>query len=117
MELRELVTFILSRDLLSARQWVADALRAGFRWESVQRPNGLNERELAVAAGVAELLAERAGSRAPPWTSTIGACRESVLLDPGLDAMPRTLARAKTAGPEPLRRRNLIATPEFLSVR
>jgi hypothetical protein len=39
-----------------------------------------------------------------------------LILDPGLDQMPRSFAHAKAAGPEPLRRRNLIALPDFLDV-
>jgi hypothetical protein len=117
MELRDLVRAILSGDLLAARQWVADARRARIRWEHVVRPSGLDDREMTVAAGIVELLAARSGTVAPPWTLAIGAQREPLFLDPGLQDMPRTLARAMTDGPEPLRRRNLFASPDFLDVR
>lgn len=56
MDLRDLVRAILAGDLLTARQWVADAQRANLQWDRLERPFGLNERELTVAAGVAELL-------------------------------------------------------------
>ncbi len=65
----------------------------------------LTEREMSVAAGIVELLASRAGGTPPPWTSAIGAVREELVLDPGLDEMPRSYAVAKRAAPEPLRRR------------
>jgi hypothetical protein len=117
MELNDLVRAILSGDLLAARQWVADAHRARIRWERFERPSGLDEREMTVAAGVAELLAARAGSPPPPWTMAVGPQQEALLLDPGLEHMPRTFERAKTSGPEPLRKRNLIASPGFLDVR
>jgi len=71
---------------------------------------------MAVAAGIVELLASRDGHTSPPWTKTIGAVEGALILDPGLDRMPRSFAHAKTAGPEPLRRRNLIALPDFLDV-
>jgi hypothetical protein len=117
MELRDLVRAILSGDLLAARQWVADAYRARIQWERVVRPSGLDDREMTVAAAIVELLAARAGMASPPWTLSIGAQREPLFLDPGIQEMPRTLARAMTDGPEPLRRRNLFASPDFLDVR
>jgi hypothetical protein len=117
MDLRELVRAILSGDLLAARQWVADAQRADVHWDRIDRPAGLDEREMAVAAGVAELLAKRAGSSPPSWTLVVGPIDELLFLDPGLKDMPRTLAHAKANGPEPFRRRNLVASPDFLDVR
>jgi len=117
MDLRELVRAILSGDLLSARQWVADAQRAAVQWENFAQPAGLDEREMTVAAGLAELLATRAGAIPPSWTLSVGASDELLFLDPGLQDMPRTLAHAKAEGPEPFRRRNLIASPDFLSIR
>jgi len=117
MELRDLVRAILQGDLLTARQWVADAQRAHLEWEHCERPNDMDERELAVAAGLAELLAQRVGAQPPPWTMLVGAHREPLLLDPGIETMPRTLARAKSHGPESLRKRNLFAPPDFLDIR
>jgi hypothetical protein len=117
LELPDLVRAILCGDLLAARQWVADANRQRISWERVGRPSGLDEREMTVAAGITELLAVRAGALPPAWTLSIGAQREPLFLDPGLQEMPRTLAHALTDGPEPLRRRNLFASPDFLDVR
>jgi hypothetical protein len=71
---------------------------------------------MTVAAGLAELLARRAGEDPPPWTQTVGAEREPVVLDPGLEQMHRSLILARTSGPEPLRKRNLLALPDFLDV-
>jgi len=116
MDVSELVRSLLAGDLLAARQWVSDAQRAQVRWETLERPDGLSEREMSVAAGIVELLASRSGSTPPPWTRTIGAVRELLILDPGLEQMPRSFARARSAGPESLRKRNLIALPDFLDV-
>lgn len=116
MDLRSLVQAIVSGDLLAARQWVADARRIGVEWEKIECPDGLGEREMAVAAAMAELLAARADARPPSWTAAVGAQRDVVILDPGLERMPRSFARAKAYGPEPLRKRNLFALPDFLDV-
>ena len=116
MDVRELVRAVLAGDLLTARQCVADAQRAEVCWERLDEPRGLRDREMSVAAGIIEMLASRAGVTPPMWTKKIGAVGEQLVLDPGLERMPRSFAHAKLAGPEPLRRRNLIALPDFLDV-
>lgn len=116
MDLPELVRAIGAGDLLTARQWVADAYRAHMQWNDIRRPDGLSDREMSVAAGLVELLASRAHATPPSWTASVGAVREQVVLDPGLDEMPRSFAHAKSHGPEPLLRRNLVALPDFLDV-
>jgi hypothetical protein len=116
MDIRELVHALLEGDLLTARQCVADAHRTRLQWDRLEQPLDLTAREMSVAAGVIELLASRTGALPPPWTKTIGAVRELLVLDPGLEQMPRSFARARTAGPEPLRRRNMVALPDFLDV-
>jgi hypothetical protein len=117
MELRELVQALIAGDLLTARQWVADAHRSGFEWQTAAPPVDLTPLELCVAAGVAELLARRWGATAPSWTEKVTGLAEPVFLDPGLETMPRTLARILREGPGPLLNRNLIATADFLNVR
>jgi hypothetical protein len=116
MELHELVRAVLAGDLLTARQFVADAQRMKPDWGRLAQPLGLSDRELTVAAALTELLAVRAGAPPPLWTAAVGPSRETIVLDPGLEQMPRSFARAKTSGPEALLRRNLIALPDFLSV-
>lgn len=116
MDLRDLVDAILTGDMLTARQWVADAYRAHVDWPTLDLPEGLSARAVVVAAAVAELLADRAGAAPPAWTSTVGGSGEPLVLDPGLENMPRSFEFAQTDGPLPLRRRNLIALPDFLHV-
>jgi hypothetical protein len=116
MDLRNLVNAILDGDLLSARQWVADAQHEKVSWEYLECPHDFDGQKLVVAAALAELLAGRAGQNAPTWTHKVGAERELLVLDPGLEQMPRSFARAKAFGPEPLRKRNLLALPDFLDV-
>jgi hypothetical protein len=117
MELRDLVRAIVQGDLLTARQWVADAYRMDLRWEHCTRPSDMDDQELAIAAGLAELLAQRIGAQPPSWTVTVGPRKEPLLLDPGIERMPRTLAHARSHAPESLRKRNLFALPDFLDVR
>src|SRR5258706_3738273 len=73
MDLHNLVNAILSGDLLSARQWVADAQREKVNWERLECPRDLDGHELIVAAALVELLAGRAGANAPNWTHAVAA--------------------------------------------
>jgi hypothetical protein len=116
MDLRDLVRAIFDGDLLRARQYVADFHRRKVRWEQMEQPLDLNACEMSLAAGLVELLAARSGGVAPAWTKTVGPAAEILVLDPGLEKMPRSFAHAKAAGPESLRKRNLIALPDFLDV-
>jgi hypothetical protein len=116
MDIRDLVRALLAGDLLTARQFAADVQRAEVHWESVEKPAGLTDRDLSIAAGLIELLALRNGATPPLWTKAVGPVKDRLVLDPGLEQMPRSFARATTAGPEPLRRRNIVVLPDFLDV-
>lgn len=116
MELRELVRALLEYDTLTARQWVADFRRAGTRWSEVPRPDGLAPEEFAVAAGVAEMLAGRSSQPAPAWTEAVPASPRKIFLVRAARTMPRLRRACEETGPEPLRRRQLFAPPDFLSV-
>jgi len=116
MDIRELVRSILDGNLLAARQWVSDAQHEHLAWNVIPKPIEVSAEELTVAAAMLELLAARSGDQPPSWTSTVGAVQEQMVLDPGLETMPRSFARAKVDAPAPLRRRNLVALPGFLDV-
>ncbi|MFO0760540.1 MAG: hypothetical protein U0359_28930 [Byssovorax sp.] len=116
MELPDLVRALLSFDALTARQWVLDSLREGLIWASVPAPTDLDPVGLGVAAGVAELLAERAGQPPPSWASMVGAAPMPVFLVKAARTMPRLRVLCEQEGPAPLRRRRIWAPPEFLKV-
>lgn len=116
MDLRDLIRALLSFDTLGARQWVADSVRQGIVWASVPMPTGLDRVSLAVAAGVAELLAGRAGQPPPSWTAGIDAVPTPIFLVRAARTMPRLRRLCEEEGPEPLRRRAILAPPEFLRV-
>jgi hypothetical protein len=115
MDLRDLVRALLGFDALEARQWLADAERSGLVWTELPAPVGLNATELATAAGVAELLAARTGQSPPDWTASVPPAPERLFLVRAASSMPRLRSLCEREGPEPLRRRGLLAPPEFLS--
>lgn len=115
MDIRDLVQALLANEMLVARQWVANAARAGVAWSGIAQPIDLDARELVVAAGIVEMLAERAGQPAPAWTKGIPAATEPILLVRAAIEMPRLRRLCETEGPEPLRRRHVLAPPDFLT--
>lgn len=115
MRLEDLVDALMRYDQLAARQWVADAGRERLLWGSVPEPRGLDSIGLAVAAGMAELLASRAGQTPPDWTAAVPSVTEPFLLVRAAARMPRLRHTCEIEGPEPLRKRRLLAPPEFLT--
>jgi hypothetical protein len=113
MNPREFVRAVL-RDDLTARQVVKDARRAGYAWSKATAPDFRWPRCRAVYAAVVELLALRAGENPPAWTKTVGAAPAPVFLM-GKDS--KTFRRFwQECAPEPLRKRNVFASPEYLDV-
>lgn len=116
MELRDLVRAVLAHDVLAARQWVADAQRSQLRWSELRQPEDLSPTELALAAGLAELMAERAGQTAPGWVAGVNGAPQVTFLVQAAATMPRLRRMCEEEGPLPLRRRGLLAPPDFLTV-
>jgi hypothetical protein len=116
VELTDLVRAVLAHDALAARQWVADAARVGLHWPEVAMPQGLDATELALAAGLAEMMAERAGKSPPGWAAGVDRAPEVIFLVQAAESMPRLRLLCQEEGPLPLRRRGLLAPPEFLTV-
>lgn len=115
MDLLEMVRALRNHDTLTARQWVIDAQRAKVQLENVERPSGLDDVDLAIAAGVVELLAERWHQTSPNWTGDVPAAPGPVFLVKAAAYLPRLRRTCETEGPEPLRRRHLLAPPDFLT--
>jgi len=116
MDLVRLVRSLLAFDALSARQWVADAVREGLRWSDVPEPHLLDPTERAVAAGIAELLAQRSAQEPPRWTLSVPPSPAPLYLLRSAQTMTRLRRLCQEEGPEPLRSRRIYAPPEFLSV-
>ncbi len=116
MQIQTLIEALMSFDVLRARQWVADAMRMPISWSEVARPAGMDAEHLAVAAGVVELMAERSGQQSPSWTVEVGESPRRIYLVRAAESMPRLRQLCEEEGPVPLRRRHIMAPPEFLSV-
>ena len=115
MDLIELVEALRTHDALGARQWVADSGRIRLDFTGLSRPESLDRLGLAIAAGIVELLAARAGQQPPAWTASVAPLDEPFFLVRAAAVMPRLRRLCEEEGPEPLRSRRLLAPPEFLT--
>lgn len=115
MNLRDLVEALVRHDPLAARQWMADATRAGWDWSSVEAPRERDPLSLAVAAAVVETMAERQQVRAPAWTAGVPAAPQRIFLVRAAESLPRLRRLCEEEGPLPMRRRRILAPPDFLT--
>ena len=115
MELIEqLAEAALQRDSLRLRSLVQDMTRAHINWSSIPRPSTKDARLLVIAASLAELLATRQNQTPPSWTKEIGALSEPFYLLRSAETMKRLRVLCETQSPEPMRKRQLYAPPNFL---
>ena len=104
----------LQRDSLRLRSLVQDMLRVKTNWSDLPRPTTSDARLLAIAASLAELLAERQNQIPAAWTKEIGALSEPFFLLRSAETMKRLRVLCETQSPEPMRKRQLYAPPNFL---
>ena len=103
-------------DDLVVRQWVADCRRARVNWSVLKRPSNIEGNDLAVAAALVELMAANAVQSPPAWTANVAAASEDVYLVPSAREMRRTREMCQTQGPEPMRKRRILAPPGYLTI-
>jgi len=112
--IEQLAEAALQRDSLRLRSLVQDMTRARFNWSSLPRPQIKDVRLLAIAAALTELLATRQNQTPPGWTKEIGALEEPFFLLRSAETMKRLRTLCETQSPEPMRKRQLYAPPNFL---
>jgi hypothetical protein len=110
-----LVEAALQRDNLQLRRLAQDLLHSETRLAHVPKPQTHDQRALAVAAALLELLAERSGQPAPAWTDNIGAAAEPMFLLEAATRMSHLRTLCETEAPLPLKKRRLYAPPNFLT--
>ena len=112
--IEQLAEAALQRDSLRLRSLVQDMTRAHINWSALPRPQTKDVRLLAIAAALAELLATRQNQAPPEWTKEIGALNEPFFLLRSAETMKRLRLLCETQSPEPMRKRQLYAPPNFL---
>ncbi len=106
----------LSGEALRLRGLAQDMLLEFPQLADVPRPTTEDQRLLAIAAALVELIAERTGQPAPAWTADIGPAPAPIYLVRSALTMRHLRRLCETGSPEPLRRRLLYAPPNYLAV-
>jgi hypothetical protein len=116
MNPRDLVAAAVQGDDLTARQLVKDAAREGFSWAHAPALDFTGLRDRAVYASLVELQSSRAGQAPPDWTRDVGAAPEQVFLVRAAQTSNAVLRESLENTPEPLKKRNIFALPDYLKV-
>lgn len=106
---------VLGGDAFRARSLAQDWLASRPVFDREPPPGSRDPRVLAVAAGLVELFAARAGQPPPAWAAEVGPSPEPLYLVRGALAMRRLRESCERESPPPLRRRRLYAPANFLS--
>lgn len=115
VKIEALAEAALKHQGLRLRSLAQELLRTDIPLISVSRPQTDDPRLLALAAGLLELLALHTNQAAPAWTDEIGGSPEPIFLLETAMRMKRLRDLCERESPEPLRKRNLYAPPDFLT--
>jgi hypothetical protein len=112
--IEQLTDAAIRRDSLMLRALAQELVRTQPRLRDVPRPDTSDPLELAVAAALLELFAQRTDQPQPDWTASVGAPPEPFYLVDAAARMRRLRVLCESQAPEPLRKRRLYAPPGFL---
>ena len=112
--IEKVAQYALFSDDIKLSLLVEEFLRNNPDLSHVSQPNTTDPRVLAVAAGLLELFAMRAGQRAPEWTQAVGPMPAPFFLRSSAMKWPYLRQRCLEEAPEPLKKRLLYATADFL---
>ena len=99
-------------DVLRRALWME--LCANADVDTLTRPESEDPRINALAAALAELLAQEHGQAPPPWTAEVGPVPTEIFLASRSSDAARKRLRAHS--PQPLKQRNLFAPAKYLQL-
>lgn len=112
--IEEIAKAALQGESLLVRSLTQDFLRYQPQFASIAQPVTDDEQVLALSAAFIELFAKRSNQLAPAWTAKIGPVAQPIFLLKAAQRMKRLRELCEAESPEPLRRRHLYATPDYL---
>ena len=115
VKIEQIAQAALRGDSLETRSLVQDFLRQNPDLSVVSKPDVNNVQILVASAAILELLALRSNQKSPSWTLRVGALREPIFLVKYAERMTHLRALCVAESPEPLRKRGLLAPPEYLA--
>ncbi|NJN15276.1 MAG: hypothetical protein HC822_02720 [Oscillochloris sp.] len=107
---------LLARDDFHLRLYIQAWLREQPRFAAMPQPETDDPRILTAAAALVELLAQRARQEPPAWTATVGALPEPFFAVEWAERPGFTRDLCLNESPEPFKRRNIFAPPNFLEM-
>lgn len=113
--IKDIAQAALFADDLRLRLLVQEYLRSTPVLRDVPRPDTNDQQVLATAAGLLEMFAQRSGQEPPDWTRSVGPSPEPIFLTSDALTMKRLRQLCLEESPEPLKKRQLYATPNFLT--
>lgn len=114
--IKQIAAMLLARDDFHLRLSVQAWLRAQPHFAATPPPETDDRRILAAAAAVVELLAQRAHQEPPAWTAAVGALPEPFFAVAWAERPGFTRDLCLSESPEPFKRRNIFAPPNFLEM-
>ena len=114
-DIREMAVALLNRNSLMARALVQEALRGNPDVHDWPEPSSDDLQVRAIAASVVELLAARAGQKAPLWSEHVESLDSPMYLLAEAATMPSVRHLCDTEAPPQLRKRGFLAPPNFLT--
>ncbi len=116
--IEQIAEVALQRDNLLLSGMTLKFLRENPELSVIPRPKTNDQRVLAAASSLLELLALHRDQRPPEWTGEIGPLPEPFYLVKSAEkeAMKFTRHLCDTQSPEPLRKRGFLAPPNFLKL-
>lgn len=112
--IEKVAQYALFSDDINLTLLVEDFLLSNPILANVQKPDTDNQRVLAVAAGLLELFALRSHQEPPSWTSEIGPIDKPFFIRSSAVTSKYLRDLCLKESPEPLRKRNIYATSNFL---
>ncbi|GAB4577758.1 MAG: hypothetical protein Fur0022_04890 [Anaerolineales bacterium] len=114
-KLEQLARAAYQHEGLLVRSLTQDLLRETSSLQDIPRPTSQDTRLLSIAASLLELLAQRQQQAPPAWVQDIGPMPEPFYLLETALLMKHLRELCETQAPEPLKKRNLYAPPNYLA--
>lgn len=114
--LQSMAEALLNRDALQLRLLVQAWMRNPPRFDTIPCPQTDDVQILAAAAGLVELLALRLNQEPPKWTSAVAPLPTPFFVMRRAERPGFTRDLSVSEAPEPLKRRNIFAPPNFLQM-
>ena len=116
IRIEEIAAEALQYHSLQVRNLLQAFLQEEQVFADLPQPQTTDENLLALSAAFLELLCERAQQHAPAWTAKIGAAQHPIFLVEAANRMPRLRTLCEQGAPEPLRKRQIYAPPNYLTL-